>query len=129
MARIRPTFPENFVAKKAKKDADYLAWLHDLPCASTGVTFDIQAAHVSFPALEYGAFGRGKSSKASDMWALPLTASEHARQHARGDERSYWSDVGRNPHLLCLVLFGLFTQYGDDGLEMARKIILERRLK
>jgi len=121
--QVRKTTPEPFPKAKPAKNKDYLAFLHSLPCVVTGVT-GIQAAHLSMAAPEYGHWGRGKGSKAPDRWALPLSPEEHARQHDMGEER-YWS--GRNPHVLALTIFGLWSDLGDDAQPFAIAIINQAR--
>lgn len=114
---------------KAKKNAGYLAFLHKLPCVITGRT-PVEAAHVSFAAIEYGHYGRGKSSKAPDRWALPLHASQHREgkysQHSN-NERDWWVGHGIDPHKLALVIHGLWVDMGDDAIPYAAAIIKQTR--
>ena len=105
------------VRRPAKKP-DYLSWLHSLCCAVTGRETDLQAAHVSYPAPWYGHYGRAKGTKASDLFALPLCAEEHARQHSMGEE-AYWRTIGIDPHLLALTLFAIHSNY-DEGISVER---------
>lgn len=106
---------------KPKKNRDYLAFLHTLPCVVTGV-HTVEAAHLSYPELQYGHYGRGKSSKAPDRWALPLSPEQHRRQHNM-NEREYWRSVGINPHVLALTIHGLWSDMGDDAQPFAAAII------
>lgn len=106
---------------KAAKSKGYLAFLHQLPCAVTGVRI-VEAAHVSMAAPQYGHYGRGKSSKAADRWALPLSPEQHRRQHSMS-ERGYWNGVGINPHILALTLWGLWSDMGEDAEPFAAAII------
>lgn len=113
---------------KAKKNSDYLKFLHDLPCVITGRS-PVEAAHLNFPALEYGHFGRGKGTKAPDRWALPLCAEVHrgaGGQHSTG-EREWWESQGIDPHLLALTIFGLWSDMGDDAAPFAANIIRQMR--
>ena len=116
---IKP--PPYHPKRQAKKEGDYLAFLHCLPCVVSGV-YGVQAAHVSFAAPEYGAYGRGKGSKASDRWALPLSPEEHARQHAM-NEQEYWRQAGIDPHMLALKLWGLYSEMGEDAAPFAVDLI------
>jgi hypothetical protein len=118
---IRKENTTYFPKRKPTKSKDYLAFLHDLPCAVTG-RYGVQAAHVSFSAPHYGHYGRSKGTKAPDRWALPLTPEEHARQHSMS-ERDYWASVGIDPHLLAFVIHGLFTEMGDDAVPYATVVI------
>lgn len=108
--------------RKPMKDADYLSFIHELPCVVTRAYTDIQACHVSFAAPQYGAYGRGKGQKASDRWVVPMTAAEHIRQHDM-NERAFWDLTGLDPHLICLILYGLFCEAGMDAVDDARRII------
>lgn len=117
------TFPK----QKAKKNGNYLAFLHSLPCVVSGV-HEIQAAHLSYANPRYGHYGRGKGSKAPDRWALPLSATEHAHQHSMNEE-TYWRSVGINPHVLALTIFGLWSDMGDDAEAFATAIINQTRIE
>lgn len=100
---------------------DYLKWIRSLPCVITG-TRPVEAAHVSFANPAYGAHGRGKGSKVSDRWALPLSPAAHRAQHGAG-EQSFWFEHGINPHVLCMSLWGLFCERGPDTVQEAERII------
>lgn len=109
-------------ASKAVKDKDYLSYLHSLPCVVTGRT-PVEAAHVSYADPRYGKLGRGKGSKESDRWAVPLHTDEHARQHAM-NERAYWREVGIDP---CILALALHAACPDVGLGMIIINSIERR--
>lgn len=106
--------------RPAKKDADYLKWLHELPCIVTGQR-PVEAAHVSYADPRYGKRERGKQEKADDRWAVPLHADEHRKQHQM-DEREYWQSVGIDPLQVALALYGV---KGDNT--MAEIIIRNSR--
>lgn len=106
---------------KATKNKGYLSFIHQLPCVVTGV-HTVEAAHLSYADLQYGHYGRGKSSKAPDRWALPLSPEQHRRQHGM-NEREYWTSVGIEPHVLALTIFGLWSDLGDDAAPFAAAII------
>lgn len=106
---------------KAVKRPAYLTWIRTLPCVVTKRS-DVQAAHLSFFRPDLGHFGRGMSQKASDRWCLPLCVEQHLLQHA-GNEQAYWRRHGIDPHLACLVLWGLFSELGADATDEAGKII------
>jgi hypothetical protein len=120
-SRIAYFSPDPTPKAKPTKSKGYLAWLHELPCCVTGAT-TVHAAHVSFASPKYGHYGRGKASKVSDRWALPLSPAEHARQHGM-NEQEYWASVGIDPHLLALTIHGLWTDLGDGGQPFAQAII------
>lgn len=114
---------------KAKKNAGFIAFLHQLPCVITG-RMPVEAAHISFAANEYGHFGRGKGTKAPDRFALPLHASVHREgrdsQHSN-NERDWWAGHGIDPHRLALVIFGLWSDMKDDAIPYAAAIIKQTR--
>lgn len=81
-------------SKRVEKPA-YLDFIRSLPCLVTRRE-GVEAAHVSFADPRAGKLGRGKGSKESDCWAVPLSPDEHRKQHS-GDEKSYWQSVGIDP--------------------------------
>lgn len=103
-------------AKPAKKPA-YLAWLHTLPSCISG-RYGVEAAHVSFANPYFGHWGRGKGTKAADLFALPLTPEEHANQHS-GNEQEFWARQGINPHELCVILWAIYSAH-DEAEATAR---------
>ena len=86
--------PTGKVSKRIEKPA-YLDFIRSLPCIVTRRE-PAEAAHVSYADPRAGKLGRGKASKESDCWAVPLHPDEHRRQHGM-DEREYWSSVGIDP--------------------------------
>lgn len=108
---------------KAVKRPAYQAWIATLPCIVTRRT-DVQAAHLSFARPDLGHFGRGKGQKASDRWVLPLCVDQHFLQH-QGNEEAYWRRLEIDPHLACLILWGLYSELGADATEHATKIIMK----
>lgn len=105
--------------RRPAKKSDYLAWLHNLQCCVTGVN-GVEAAHVSFPAPWYAHYGRGKGTKAPDLFALPVSPDEHRRQHNQ-NEREYWAEKGIDPHLLGLTLWAIYSNYDEpDATDKAR---------
>jgi len=123
-SRIAPRTETYFPKAKRKKDKGYLAWLHQLPCIVTGL-YGVEAAHLSYANPRYGHYGRARGTKASDIWALPLCPEEHRIQHS-GSEVAYWSEVGENPHSLAVVLWAIYSQYGDEGTPFAVSAIMQR---
>jgi hypothetical protein len=81
-------------SKRIEKPA-YLDFIRSLPCLVTRRE-GVEAAHVSYADPRAGKLGRGKASKESDCWAVPLSPEEHRRQHGM-DEREYWRSVGIDP--------------------------------
>jgi hypothetical protein len=113
MSKIVSQSPLYFPKRKPAKKADYLSFLHSLPCVVTG-RHGVEAAHVSFAAPEYLHYGRGKGTKADDRWALPLSPEAHRDQHSH-NERDWWARQGIDPHLLALVIYGAWSAMGDDA--------------
>lgn len=107
--------------RKPQKSTSYLSFIRALPCVVTGVRL-VEAAHLSTACLQYGHYGRGKGTKASDRWVLPLSPEQHRRQHS-GNETAYWESVGINPHVLALTIWGLFSEMGEDAEPFATAII------
>lgn len=120
--RVANSFrPDPTPKRKSTKSKDYLAFIHSLPCCVSG-RYGVQAAHLSFASPRYGHYGRGKGSKVSDRWVLPLHADEHARQHSMNEEM-FWRGARINPHVLALTIHGLWTDFCDDAEPFATAII------
>lgn len=111
------------IAAKAKpvKAPSYLTFVHMLPCVITGM-YGVEAAHLSYANPALGHFGRGKGQKASDRWALPLCPEKHREQHSMG-EMAFWRRHNINPHLVALTIWGLWSERGDDALDLATQVI------
>lgn len=120
--QIPKTFPLH-VGKHTSRvnSSEYTHFIHLLPCVVTGAAA-VQAAHVSFANLSLGAPGRGKGAKVSDRWLLPLHPNEHAEQHS-GNEREYWIRKRINPHLVCLVLWGMWNERGHEAVSVLSKML------
>lgn len=109
--------------RKAVKEKDYLGFIATLPCIVT-MKSGVQVCHLSFSAPEYGHYGRAKGSKAHDRWTLPMAKEMHDKQHSM-NERVFWDQHVRiNPHVACLVLYGLYNEAGMDALDQAVACIM-----
>jgi uncharacterized protein DUF968 len=117
----RDISPDPTPKAKPKKSADYLAFVRKLPCILTG-KYGVEAAHLSMAATEYGHYGRGRGAKSPDRWALPLCSEAHRRQHEIG-ESLFWRNAGVDPHILALVIWGLWSDLKDDAEPFASAII------
>lgn len=116
--------PVAFPKQRPAKRKSYLTWLRTLPCCVTGL-MGVEAAHVSYAAPFYGHYGRAKGTKAADRFALPLSPSEHRRQHAMNEE-AYWTSAGINPHGLANTLFGIWSDYDEyEATERATARIMD----
>jgi hypothetical protein len=123
--RIRSTDKPRITKQSPVKESKYLAFIRTLPCVVTGTT-PVEAAHVSYPAAEWGALGRGKGQKVSDRFAVPLSPSEHRKQHSM-NEKDYWASVGTNPHRIACVIYGIWNERGPEGWEIAVDAIRRMR--
>ena len=121
--RLAPTASP--VRARPVKNRDYLAFVHLLPCVLS-LTRPVEAAHISFARPDLGHYGRGKGTKTSDRWVLPLSPAYHRIQHGMNEQR-FWQTSNVDPHQLCLVLWGLFSEHGWDAEEMCRDIIWNRQ--
>jgi hypothetical protein len=108
---------------KRVKDGAYLDFIRQLPCIVTG-RFPVEAAHISFAEPRYGKLGRGKGSKESDCWTVPLCTEEHRRQ-SNMNERAYWDSVGIDP---CVVAAFLFIAYPSEERAMLVINNIQRRV-
>jgi hypothetical protein len=109
--------------KPVKREA-YRKWIKTLPCMVCHST-PTDAAHLSMERRDRGALSRGLSSKASDRWCLPLCRSCHDAQHKEG-EWHFW--FATDPHLACLVIWGLWSDYGEDATDIVTELIVEDNL-
>lgn len=96
---------------------DHLEFIRSLPCLVTGLTGYTEAAHVSYADERLGKLGRGYGRKEDDCWAIPLSASEHRKQHEM-NEKEYWLKAGIDP---CIIALALWRCSGD--YETAEQII------
>lgn len=92
-------------SKRVEQPA-YLDFIRSLPCIVTR-RGPVEAAHVSYSVPEYGKLGRGKGSKESDRWAVPLCPEEHQRQHSM-NEQEYWRSVGIDPCIVAALLYAAY---------------------
>lgn len=88
------------------RDKKHRRWVASLECLITGITGMSQAAHVS-----EGRYSLGM--KACDSLCIPLSVSEHAKQHAMG-EIAYWKQYGGIERVKTLAK-ALYECSGDDA--------------
>lgn len=75
------------------RDRKHLDWIRSLPCCVTGYPPPSDPAHIS------AGNGKGMALKVGDNNAVPLSWTEHRRQHVSG-ELSYWgADLDRAKQL------------------------------
>jgi hypothetical protein len=77
---------------KRTRDAAHLRYVADQPCLICARQ-PAEAHHLRF------AQPRAIGSKVSDAFTVPLCALHHRELHARGNEKAWWSDRGRDPLL------------------------------
>lgn len=119
-----PSTVIGFPKKRPAKQKGYIAWLHTLPSCVSGV-MGVEAAHTSFSSPWYGHYGRGRGTKAPDIFALPLTMMEHQESH-KGNEAEWWNKQGVNPHELCLTLWAIYSMYDEhEATQRATARILQ----
>lgn len=126
MASRIPKSAPYFPKVKSRKEPDYLHFIHLLPCVVTGLRTEIEAAHISFSNPRLGHYGRAKGAKASDRWVLPLTRNAHLEQHRVGESEFWWRHQV-DPHVLCLAVYGLWTEMGNAADFLASAIITQFR--
>lgn len=120
--RIAHQGPDLTPKAKPKKEATYLDFIRELPCVVTG-KYGVEAAHVSYSNPTYGSYGRGKGTKVSDRWTLPLSPEQHRIQHSM-NEAEFYEDRGINPHLISLIIYGLWTEHKSAALPFATAVIM-----
>lgn len=127
--RLPDSYPDPTPKRKAKKEPDYLAFIRTLPCIVTRRQESwIQAAHLSYADRSYGHYGRGRGTKAPDRWALPLSEEQHRIQHGM-NERTFWETAGINPHVACLVIWGLWSDAHEEVHDEVVQLILRNGFK
>lgn len=116
------------------EEKPYRDFIKTLPCVVRG-TYGVDPAHISTHAPQWGHVGRGKGTKASDRWCLPLCREEHDHQSTLGNsgraEMAYWRICGINPHALACALYGAWCELKDQpetAHEICERIIAKARL-
>ena len=97
--------PTGKASTRVEKPAS-LDWIRTLP-SIVSRREGTEAAHVSYAVPAYGKLGRGKGTKESDQWAVPLTPDEHREQHHVG-EHAYWASVGIDPCIIAALLYAAY---------------------
>ena len=72
---------------KRFRSENYRRWIASLPCLVSKIEGRTQCAHIR------SGLSGGMGLKPGDNWCVPLSWSEHARQHQRG-ERKFWEEYG-----------------------------------
>lgn len=102
------------------RDNAYLAYLRRQPCCvghilGDGCSGPTDPAHIRFSDFKAGRVNPGKSRKSDDRWALPLCRKHHDAQHAAGNERRWWSEVGLDPNFECQSRYAAFLASGGPA--------------
>lgn len=117
-----PKAPPRQRSVRRERDADYLGWLHELPCCVSGVTNGVIAHHIT---IDRGRMG----VKSDDSLALPLLNELHDQHpgalHVIGEKR-FWNNHGINPFLLAFSLHTVYTEY-HKNLAFAKALLKAHR--
>jgi hypothetical protein len=107
---------------KRDKRPDYLALVRRCPCLGCDHDQKCEAAHVRYMATLQRDIKpiTGIGIKPDDLWALPLCAGCHHRQHEIG-EHVFWDGLGLNPLTIAMDLWGCFS------IEQMRAVIFAAR--
>ena len=112
--KARPKSPK--ADRGRERDGGFLAYLRRQPCEAQGFGFcggPVQAAHVSYRVAGIpNSFGRGV--KNHDRHATPLCAEHHAMQHNCGDERKFWSMIGKDAYDTAAAHFARYQGQAKD---------------
>lgn len=100
-----------------ERDNGFLAYLRRQPCEAAGFGMcggPIQAAHIRYRQAGI-ANSAGTSVKNHDRHANPLCAEHHAMQHNCGDERRFWSMIGKDAYATASTHFSTYKNDPADG--------------
>lgn len=93
-------------------DKAYLAHTRRQPCIVGpilgGCEGRIDPAHLRFGEPKVGRLNPGMGRKSDDKWVLPLCRKHHDAQHAAGNERRWWTEVGIDPNAECQKRYAAF---------------------
>ena len=109
---------KTFLPRRPRRHApQHLAWLRTLPSLVPG-DGPIEAAHIRFTEARYPKRQVGMGEKPDDVYAVPLAAGAHRKQHSM-NEQAFWKEQGINPIAVALCLW---AHSGEDesGLKIVR---------
>ena len=104
-------------------DEGYLAFLRKQPCCVCNAPAPCDAAHIKSASRIHNKPSSG-TAKPDDKWAVPLCRSCHLRQHHRGNELAFWSEVDRFPFGQAMKYY---AEYGGTGGEPKKQRIRKKR--
>lgn len=107
---------------RAVKSKGYLGFIHELPSVLSG-RYGVEACHLSFANTTFCHYGRGRGTKVSDSWCLPLSPDEHSRQHQMNEE-TFWLGTGIDPHATAAALWIAYSTLGDEAVKFASARIM-----
>ncbi len=90
--------------RKRFESEEHAKFIRSLPCVVTNIYHGVQAAHVSYPDLRYGKFGRAFGKREDDCWIVPLCREQHDLQHDM-NEKVFWQLAGIDPCRIAAALF------------------------
>ena len=102
---------------KIVRDRQHRKFINSLPSCSSFHNPPSDAAHISIGS------GRGIGIKASDELIVPLSHTEHLRQHQIG-ELSFWGDMLEDAQMLARNLYQVSGDWGQGV-----KLVLDFRRK
>ena len=125
--RVTPTAKLGSLLKAARKPGakrerkpDYLALIRRCPCLGCDADPAGEAAHLRLAAAHVKPI-TGIGIRPDDLWALPLHAACHRRQHEIG-ELSFWHALGLDPIAIALSLHAQCP-----SIERMRAVIFKAR--
>ena len=96
--------------KPRQRNEAYLKWLRKQYCSCGCLTAPpSDAAHIRAGSINYGKRPVGLQEKPDDRWAVPLNRSCHGRQHAFGDEMTWWARHGKDPFATAMRFNAMFA--------------------
>lgn len=107
--KARPKSPK--VSRGREIDTGFRQYIRRQPCEARhlgGCSGPVQHAHVSYRVHGIpNSFGRGV--KNHDRHGNPLCAEHHAMQHNCGDERKFWSMLGKDAYDTAAAHYAAYT--------------------
>jgi hypothetical protein len=107
--------------QERQHDKAYLAHVRRQPCIVGpilgGCEGRIDPAHLRFGEPKVGRLNPGMGKKPDDRWVLPLCRKHHEAQHAAGNERRWWAQVGIDPNAACIERYAAFSATQPRGVD------------
>ena len=111
----RPKSPK--ADRGRERDNGFRQYIRRQPCEARhlgGCFGPVQHAHVSYQVHGIAnSFGRGV--KNHDRHGNPLCADHHKMQHDMGDERAFWSLLGKDAYETAAAHYAAYSEAQDHG--------------